>query len=170
VALASLCDQAVASASEIPSGIVWCGGHSVSFARQRSSVSFGALLAAALTLAVDVLYLYVINGQEDSSVTDARVLFVAGCLAGAAVFTAVGAVIPDGVLRVVLLAAAACTLLAWTVLGALSIGMLLLIPTILAIRAAVRATEAMTGEFSYGIAAAAGFAALAFVAIGVTNT
>jgi hypothetical protein len=127
-------------------------------------------LAAAITVAVDVVYLNVINGQEDSAVTDARVLFVAGCLAGAAVFAAVGALIPNGVLRVGLLAAAGCTLLAWTYLGALSIGILLLVPTILTIRSAVQAAEAMTGEFSYGIAAGAGFAALAFVAIGVANT
>jgi hypothetical protein len=142
----------------------------VSTSRPRSRVSYGALLAAALTAAVDVLYLLLINGQGDSGVTDARVLFVAGCLAGAAILAAVGALLPHGVLRVVLLAAAACLLLAWTFLGIFSIGILLLIPTILAVRAAVQAAEAMTGEFSYGVAAAAGFAALAFVAIGVANT
>jgi len=142
----------------------------VSSGRRRSGVSFGALLAAVLTVAVDALYLYVIQGQEDTAVTDARVLFVAGCLAGAAVFAAVGAVIPDGVIRVVLLAAAACALLAWAFLGALSIGILLVLPTILTVRAAVRAVQAMGGEFSYGVAATAGFAALALVAIGVANT
>jgi hypothetical protein len=142
----------------------------VSTPRPRSRVSYGALLAAALTAAVDVLYLLLINGQGDSGVTDARVLFVVGCLAGAAILAAVGALLPHGVLRVVLLAAAACLLLAWTFLGIFSIGILLLIPTILAVRAAVQAAEAMTGEFSYGVAAAAGFAALAFVAIGVANT
>ena len=136
----------------------------------RSRVSVGALLAAALTVAVDVLYLYVITRQEDTAVTDARVLFVAGCLAGAAVLAVVAAVMPDGVLRVILLAASGCTLLAWTFLGIFSIGILLLIPTILVIRAAVRAVEAMGGESSYGVAAAAGFAALAVVAIGVANT
>jgi len=133
-------------------------------------ISFGALLAAALTAVVDVLYLLLISGQEDSAATDGRVLFVAGCLAGAAVFAAIGAMIPDGALRVVLLAAAGCTLVAWTFLGMFSIGILLLIPTILVVRAAVQAADAMTGEFSYGVAAAAGFAALAFVAIGVANT
>jgi hypothetical protein len=94
----------------------------LSAVRTRSGVSFGALLAAGLAFAVDVFYLFVIHGQEDTAVTDARVLFVAGCLAGAAVFAAVGAVIPDGVLRVVLLAAAGCTLLAWTYLGAIRSG------------------------------------------------
>ena len=142
----------------------------MSSGRRRSGVSFGALLAAVLTVAVDALYLYVIQGQEDTAVTDARVLFVAGCLAGAAVFAAVGAVIPDGILRVVLLAAAGCAILAWAFLGALSIGILLVLPTILTVRAAVRAVQAMGGEFSYGIAATAGFAALAVVAIGVANT
>ena len=142
----------------------------MSAVRTRSGVSFGALLAAGLAFAVDVFYLFVIHGQENTAVTDARVLFVAGCLAGAAVFAAVGAVIPDGVLRVVLLAAAGCTLLAWTYLGAMSIGLLLLVPTILTIRTAVQAAEALGGELSYGVAATAGFAALALVAIGVANT
>jgi len=51
-----------------------------------------------------------------------------------------------------------------------SIGLLLLVPTILTIRAAVQAAEALGGELSYGVAATAGFAALALVAIGVANT
>ena len=142
----------------------------MSSSRPRSGVSVGALLAAGLTVAVDVLYLYVIHGEGDTAVTDARVLFVAACLAAAALFAAVGAVIPDGVIRVVLLAAAGCALLAWAFLGMFSIGILLVVPTILTIRAAVQAVEAMGGEFSYGVAATAGFAALAVVAIGVANT
>jgi hypothetical protein len=128
------------------------------------------LLAAVLTVVFDVLYLYVIQGEGDTAVTDARVLLVAGCLAGAAVFAAVGAVIRDGVLRVVLLAAGGSALLAWAFLGMFSIGILLVLPTILTIRAAVQAVEAMGGEFSYGVAATAAFAALAVVAIGVSNT
>jgi len=111
-----------------------------------------------------------IRGQEDSSVTDSRVVFVAACLAGAALFAAVGAVLQDGVLRVVLLAASGCTLFAWTFLGMFSIGILLLLPTILTVRAAVQAAGAMAGEFAYGVAAVAGFSALAVVAIGVANT
>ena len=140
------------------------------YAGDGDSVSFSALLGAALTAAVDVFYVFLIRGQEDTTLTDSRVLFVAGCLAGAALFAAVGAVLPNGVLRVVLLAAAACMLLAWTYLGMFSIGILLLIPAILTIRSAVQAAAAMGGELSYGVAAAAGFAALAVVAIGVANT
>lgn len=137
---------------------------------RRSRVSVAALFAAALTAAVDSFYLLAISGQEDSAISDARVLFVAGCLAGAAGLAAVGAVMPGGVVRVILLAASACTLLAWTFLGMFSIGILLSIPTILTVRAAVQAVEAMGGESSYGVAAAAGFAALAVVAIGFANT
>jgi hypothetical protein len=136
----------------------------------RSRGSLGALVAAALTAAVDVFYLLLISGQEDTGVGDSRVLFVAGCLAAAAICTAIGALIPDGLLRVVLLAASGCALLAWTFLGIFSIGLLLLLPTILTLRSAAQAAAAVADESSYGVAAAAGFAALAFVAIGLAST
>ena len=133
--------------------------------------SLAALVAAALTAGVDVFYVLLISAEEDTGrVGDSRVLFVAGCLAVAAICTAIGALIPDGPLRVVLLAASGCTLLAWTFLGIFSIGILLVLPTILTIRSAAQAAGAMAGEFSYGVAATAGFAGLAIVAIGVANT
>src|SRR5438093_7795057 len=105
----------------------------------RSRRSLAALVAAAMMAGVDVFYVLLISAQEDTGVGDSRVLFVAGCLAVAAICTAIGALIPDGPLRVVLLAASGCTLLAWTFLGIFSIGILLVLPTILTIRSAAQA-------------------------------
>ena len=87
--------------------------------RVRSRGSLAALLAAGLTAAVDLFYVLLIGAQSDTGGVDSRVVFVAGCLGAAAVCAAVGAVLDDGPVSVVLLAVAAFTLFIWTPLDTL---------------------------------------------------
>lgn len=97
--------------------------------------SWQALVAAAIALAVDALYLLILWGEGEGEITSARGVFVASCVAGAAVLL-VGGVAQHGRTRAILFAAAAAILVAWTLLGVFSIGILLAPGAVLAVLAA----------------------------------
>jgi hypothetical protein len=97
--------------------------------------SWQALVAAAIALAVDALYLIILWGEGEGELTSARVLFVATCVAGAAGFLVWG-VTRRGRARAILFASAAAMLVAWSLIGALSIGILLAPGAVLAVFAA----------------------------------
>ena len=122
------------------------------------------LTAAAAALVVDALYLAIIWHEGEGELTSGRVLFVSGCLAAAAVALAFGLFAAPKV-RAGLFAGAAGLLGAWVILGAFSIG-LLLVPA--AVLAAFAAGDALTGAGREGVLGAA--SALALVAAGLLVT
>jgi len=123
-----------------------------------------ALTAAAIALAVDALYLVIIQNEGEGELTSGRVVFVAGCVAAAALALVWGAA-RGGRARGILFTAAAAMLVVWTLLGAFSIGVLLAPAAVFAVLAA-----AGVGSASRRDAALAAFGAVALVAAGLALT
>jgi hypothetical protein len=122
-----------------------------------------ALSAAGIALAVDALYIAIIQSEGEGELTSGRVLFVAACLGGAGL-ALVSAQFVGPKARAILLTGAAAMLGAWTVLT-FSIGLLLVPAAILAAYAAGHvAAEARREAFL----AAAG--AVVLVAVGLLLT
>jgi hypothetical protein len=122
------------------------------------------IAAAAGALGVGALYLTIIWQEGEGELTSGRVLFVAGCLAAAALALAWGLVFgPRG--RAVLYAAAAAMLVVWTLLGALSIGLLLAPAAVFAVLAAASVDSGSRRE-----AVLAAVAAVVVVAAGLVLT
>jgi hypothetical protein len=93
------------------------------------------MAAAAGALGVGALYVTIIWQEGEGELTSGRVLFVAGCLAAAALALTWGLLIGPRA-RAVLYGAAAAMLVVWTLLGALSIGLLLAPAAVFAVLAA----------------------------------
>jgi hypothetical protein len=100
-----------------------------------------ALCAAGIAIAVDALYIAIIQNEGEGELTSGRVLFVAACVGGAAVALVCGLFLQPRA-RAIALTGATAMLGVWAVLGSFSIG-LLLVPA--AALAAVAAGRAMTG-------------------------
>lgn len=94
-----------------------------------------ALAAAGIALAVDALYLAIIQSEGEGELTSGRVLFVAACVGGAAL-ALISAVFLAPRARAIVLTAAAAMLGVWAVLGSFSIGLLLVPAAVLAAVAA----------------------------------
>ena len=99
-----------------------------------------ALSAAGIAVAVDALYLAIIQSEGEGELTSGRVLFVAACVGGAAL-ALVSALFLAPRVRAILLTAAAAMLGVWAVLGSFSIGLLLVPATVLAAFAAGNAAN-----------------------------
>jgi hypothetical protein len=123
-----------------------------------------ALSAAGVALVVDALYLVIIWGEGEGELTSGRVLFVAGCLAAAALALMLGLSFGPRA-RAVLFTAATATLAVWAVLGAFSIGLLLVPAVLLAALATGKVNSGRRGE-----AALAALAPVAIVAAGLLLT
>ena len=104
-----------------------------------------ALAAAAVALSVDGLYVAIIQSEGEGELTSGRVLFVAGCVAGAAVALVSGLFLAPRA-RAVLFTASAAMLGVWAVLGSFSIGSLLVPAALLAALAAGQVVAAATRE------------------------
>jgi hypothetical protein len=96
----------------------------------RFSARGKACLAAVFAAVVDAIYLLVIDGQR-TPVASGRIVLVASSLGAAAILGAVGALVPKRLPRTVLLSLSASTLLVWTFLGAMSIGIVIALPGLL---------------------------------------
>ena len=96
-----------------------------------------ALAAAGIALAVDGLYLAIIQSEGEGELTSGRVLFVAACVGGAAL-ALISALFLAPQARAIVLTAAAAMLGVWAVLGSFSIGLLLVPAAVLAAFAAGR--------------------------------
>ena len=96
-----------------------------------------AVVAAFLTAAVTVVYALVILQQGDAG--ESRPRFVAASLLFASFALLAAIAVRRVPLRLLLLSAGSFTLVIWTVLGAMSIGALLLPGTVIALVAAARA-------------------------------
>jgi hypothetical protein len=138
--------------------------------RHSQSVSLAALLAAGGAVAADLVYLWVINGEDEGDLTSSRVIFVGTCIAAGAALAAVGAVAPNPWARLVLRAFAAVLLLVFTILGAMSIGILLLVPTLLALRSAGEAATALPARRVWPVVVVVAVADVAVVAFGIAGT
>ena len=122
-----------------------------------------AIIAAAIALAVDALYLVIIWQEGEGELTSGRVLFVAACVASAAVALVWGLTVGDEA-RAILFVAAAAMLVVWTVLGAFSIGILLAPGAVFAALAAGRVGA------SRRVTVLAALGAVAVVAAGLALT
>src|SRR5438093_7421869 len=80
------------------------------------------LVAAALTLATDVVYVLVIQSQGEGDLDRTRARLIAASLAAAASAALAGWLVQDARIRLALLGAAAFTMLAWGFLGMFTIG------------------------------------------------
>jgi hypothetical protein len=123
-----------------------------------------ALSAAGIALAVDALYIAIIQSEGEGELTSGRVLFVAACVGGAAI-ALVSAQFLAPRARAIVLAGAAAMLAVWAVLGSFSIG-LLLVPA--AIFAGLAAGHAVADAKREAWLAAVG--AVLVVAIGLLLT
>jgi hypothetical protein len=123
-----------------------------------------ALFAAGIALAVDALYLAIIQGEGEGELSSGRVLFVAACVGGAAL-ALVSAQFLAPKARATLLTGAAAMLAVWTVLGSFSIGLLLVPAAIFASFAAGHVVGEAKRE-----AWLAGVGAVALVAAGLLLT
>lgn len=131
--------------------------------------AFEGLVAAAGACAVGGVYLWVIDSQDDGDLGSSRVIFIAACIAAAAVLSLIGALMPNPWARLVLRATAASMLVVLTLLGAMSIGILLLIPTLLALRSTVHATLDVPSS-AWPIVAGTAVVDVVVVALGVAIT
>jgi len=128
------------------------------------------LLATVGSAAVGGLYLWIINGEGEGELGSSRVLFIAACIFVSAGLSLVGALLPDPWARLVLRATAACMLVVLTLLGAMSIGILLLIPTLLSLRSTAHATLDVPRSAAWPIVAGTAVMDVAVVALGVAST
>ncbi len=121
-----------------------------------------ALAAAALALAAAAVYVAAISAQDEQGIGSGREVLVVISLGGAGVAELLASRAPSAFARTALASAGAFTLLVWTVLGALSIGIFVLPAALLALVVTGRAA----GELdSRAAAAAVGGGALLAVAL-----
>jgi len=123
-----------------------------------------ALSAAGIALAVDALYLGIIQSEGEGELTSGRVLFVAACVGGAAM-ALISALFLSPRARAILFTAATAMLGVWAILGSFSIGLLLVPAAVLAAIAAGNAVSDSRRE-----AWLAGVAAVLLVAAGLLLT
>ncbi len=136
----------------------------------RAGFSARGLTAAVLTLAVDALYIEILLREGEGDLDGARARFVATAIGAAALCTALGSIPAREALRLLLLSAGGFGLLALALLGAASLGMLLLIPAILALSSASRLASGLTVPAAWVIAATGGLVAASALVAGVWLT
>jgi len=132
--------------------------------------SVAALAAAFGAATVDGLYLMIIHGQGAGELERSRVIFVGACLTAAALLAALGGLLAVGPLRVALLGIAGFMLVCWTILGALSIGVLLLLPALLALWSAGQSARTLDTWKAWVITACVAVGDVAVVALGLVKT
>jgi hypothetical protein len=134
--------------------------------RDNASARALAVVGAGLAGAVTVLYWYVISGQADQD--QRRPQLVAISLLIAVVLLLASTVIRSHGMQLLLLSTASSTLVIWTVLGALSIGVLLVPAVVASLVAASKTSELVRPGLAWLVAAAGAANALllAFVVFG----
>jgi hypothetical protein len=144
----------------------FCALHSYSELPRGSVAALAAAFGAAT---VDGLYLMIIHGQGAGELERSRVIFVGACLTAAALLAALGGLLALGPLRVALLGITGFMLVCWTILGALSIGVLLL-PALLALWSARQAARTLDRWKAWVITACVAVGDVAVVALGLVKT
>ncbi len=131
---------------------------------------WAALVAAALTLGMDVVYVLVLQSEGEGDLNRARARLIAASLAGSAGVTLGGWLVRDPRLRLGLLGAASFTMLAWGFLGMFTIGLPIFVAGILLLVAASRAAEEVPVPEGFTITAVAGLSALVLAGVIVATT
>jgi len=129
-----------------------------------------ALVAGAITLGMDVVYVLILQSQGEGDLHRARPQLIATSLAASAAVALGGWLVREPRLRLALLAAAAFTLLAWGFLAILSIGLPVFVAGVLLLVSASRAADTVSTREAFAITAAAGISAVVLAGIIVTTT
>jgi drug/metabolite transporter (DMT)-like permease len=124
-----------------------------------------AIVAAVITAAVTAFYWYVITGQGDQD--EQRPRFVAASLMLASLALLASTVTPTRSLRLLLLSLGSSTLLIWTVVGAMSIGVLLLPAAAMSLIAASKASSLLPSVPAWTVVTATAAVSLLLVLIGL---
>lgn len=136
-----------------------------------SRLPIDVVIAAIGTAAVLAVYLMVIDSQGGSGLHSSRVVFVAVSLGPAATTALAAGFLKPSLTQLALLGGAAFLLLLWTILGAFSIGILLLVPTVLVLRrAGLTVGELASARAAWIVLLAAATVDLGIVAAGLTQT
>jgi hypothetical protein len=129
--------------------------------KQPPAPAVAAIAAAVLAAAVTALYAYVIGGQGDADRLRPRL--IAGSLLLAALVLLTSTLITTAWARVLLQSLGAFTLLIWMVVGAFSIGVLLVPAALLALIAASRTASLLPTIRAWAIVTIAAAASLVAV-------
>jgi hypothetical protein len=132
----------------------------VSRARVHANAATFAVAGAVLTGAVTVLYWHLISGQGDQD--QRRPQLVAISLLAAACLLLVSTAMRARVARLLLLSAGSATLVIWSILGAFSIGVLLMPAAGVSLIAAGQTSERVSAASAWRATTAGAAAALLF--------
>jgi hypothetical protein len=136
----------------------------------RPARAWTALVAGAIALGVDVLYVVILRSEGEGDLHRARPQLIAASLAASAVVALGGWLVREPRLRLGLLTAASFTLLAWGFLAMFSIGLPVLVAGALLLATTDRAAEGVSTSEGFAITAATAVSALVLVALIVTTT
>jgi membrane protease YdiL (CAAX protease family) len=136
----------------------------------RPARAWTALVAGAIALGVDVLYVVILRSEGEGDLHRTRAQLIAASLAASAVVALGGWLVREPRLRLGLLTAASFTLLAWGFLAMFSIGLPVLVAGALLLATTDRAAEGVSTSEGLAITAATAVSALVLVALIVTTT
>lgn len=131
--------------------------------RDHATARALAIVAAVLAGAVTALYWHVITGQGDQN--ERRPQLVAISLLAAASVLLMSTVMPGRVVQLLLLSVGSSTLVIWVVVGAMSIGVLLLPAAVVSLVAASKTSELVPTASAWLAVAAGAAAALALAVV-----
>jgi membrane protease YdiL (CAAX protease family) len=129
-----------------------------------------ALVAGAIALGMDVLYVVILQGEGEGELHGARAQLIATSLAASGIVALGGWLVRKPRLQLALLAAASFTLLAWGFLAMFSIGLPLIVAGMLLLASASRAADEVSTNERFAITAASGVLALALAGIILATT
>jgi hypothetical protein len=129
-----------------------------------------ALVAGAITLGIDVLYVLILRSEGEGDLHRARAQLIAASLAGSAAIAFVGWRIREPSRRLAVLTLASFTLLAWGFLAMLTIGLPVCVAGILLLVSASRAADEVPTAKAYTITAGAALSALLLAGAILTTT
>jgi len=129
-----------------------------------------ALVAGAITIGIDVLYVVILRSEGEGELHRPRAQLIAASLAASAVIALGGWLVREPRLRLALLAAAAFTLLAWGFLAMFSIGLPVVVAGILVLVSASRAADEVSTSQGFAITAVTGVSAIVLVGTIVVTT
>ena len=129
-----------------------------------------ALVAGAITLGMDVLYVVILQSEGEGDLHRARTQLIAASLAASAAIALGGWRVREPRLRLALLTAASFTLLAWGFLAMFSIGLPVFVAGILLLVSASRVADEVPTPEAFAITAVTGVSALLLVGAILTTT
>ena len=129
-----------------------------------------ALVAGAIALGMDVLYVVILSSEGEGDLYSARVELIVASLAASAAVALGGWFVREPRLRLGLLTAASFTLLGWGFLALFSIGLPVLVAGVLLLVSTSRAADDLSTTERSAIKAATGISALLLVGAIIATT